>query len=157
MPKTANTKKLFNSADAIVVLALLAIVCGAFFRRPIEDMLAARYHSANVTYTMEIYGVASDGNDFLREGDTIYTDDGRNIGVVESVQSTLADKNDRTSSGETKVNLTCSVSSQGYADDSGLYVGTDSPLFIAPGKTVDAHSSNHASFTFVVKTAERSE
>lgn len=157
MMKNTKAKRLFNSADLIVLLALLAIIGGAFFRRPIEVMLTERFRSAEVAYTAEIYGVTSDETDLLKSGDILYDESGRMIGTVEEVQSTLADKNDRTSSGSTKVNLTVYVSSEGYSDDSGLYIGKSSPLFIAPGKTIQAHSSDHASFTFVVKTAERSD
>ncbi len=151
MAKRDGTKKrLFNSADVILILALLCILCGAVFRRPVESMIADRFSSVEVRYTLTIHGVSQDQADFLKEGDRIYNSDGEDIGRIESVSAEIPAEN----AADRRVSLVCTVLSPGLSDSSGLYVGQREPMFIAPGKTVEAHSSDYTSFTGIVKKTE---
>lgn len=152
--KQKTVHRFLNAADVIVVLALLAILCGIFFRRPLETIISDRFNSVTVTYTLCVYDVPADQADFLRENDRIYNSDGQMIGQVETVQTELSSKNPSEGSGAERVNVLCRVLAEGLSDSSGVYVGEDTPMFIAPGKTVEAHSSDYTSFTGVVRKVE---
>ena len=151
MAEPRGTKKhLFNSADVILVLGVLALLCGAVFRRPIESMIADRFSAVEVRYTLTIYGVAADQADFLKIGDRIYNNDGEDIGKIETI--TVDDSH--TDGTDERVSVICTVLSSGLSDSSGLYVGEREPMFIAPGKTLEAHSSDYTTFTGIVKKTE---
>lgn len=155
--KNGNKKKrklVFNSSDFIVVLALLAIVCGALFRSPLEKMLDERLSSTEILYTVEAYGVPDDLKTCLAVGGTLYGDDDIVLGVLKSVETELADKNALTESGGVSVNIMCTISCDGFSNADGLYIGREKTMFIAPGKSIRAYTSDYAAFTFVVKTAE---
>lgn len=144
MSELQKTKKRWvNSADIILILAVAAIVCGAVFRRPVESMIADRFSAIGVRYTLSV-SVTEERNDFLKEGDRLFNPDGENIGTIEAV---IADP--------LLGNVTLTVVSDGLYDSSGLYVGTEEPMFIAPGKTLEAHSSDYTSFSGIVKSAEK--
>lgn len=133
-----NRIKRFNGTDIIIVLAVLAVVCGIVFRTSFEKLVDSLFYKAEITYTVEIAGV----NVFeLKNGVEVYDTDGNSIGVV--VKKTVSD--DRTKS-------VITINTIGKHDSHGNYIGNST--FIAPGKQLDICLKSNKVFSALVKKVE---
>ena len=130
--------KSFNFADFIILLALLVVICGAAFKKPVEKVIDELYSKADITYELEI---SKEYKNKFEVGSKLYDDKGIYIGSVVEV---LVGDNDNT------VNLT--IETQGKHDNKGNYIGDS--MFIAPGKEMDLHLNDKDVVKALVKKVQ---
>lgn len=133
-----NKIKRFNSADVIIILAVVAVFCGIFFRNSFEKLVDSLFYKADITYTLEIAGM---NYPELSKNVELYDSDGAGIGVI--VKKEISQEH-------TKTVLT--VSTVGKHDNKGNYIGNST--FIAPGKQLDICLKNNKVFSALVKKVE---
>ena len=135
-----NRIKRFNSADVIIILAVVAVVCGLLFRNSFERLVDSLFYKADITYTLEISGT---NYPELNKNVELYDSEGANIGVI--IKKEISEE-------RTKTVLT--VSTVGKHDNRGNYIGNST--FIAPGKQLDICLKNNKVFSTLVKKVEYS-
>ncbi len=130
--------KSFNFADFIILLALLVVICGVAFKKPVEKVIDELYYKADITYELEI---GKEYKNKFEVGSKLHDEKGIYIGSVVEVN---ADDSNRT------VNLT--IETQGKHDNKGNYIGDS--MFIAPGKKMDLYLDNNDVVKALVKKVQ---
>lgn len=135
-----------NSADFVILLAVAAIFCGIFFRKPAENLINRLFETAKISYTAEV----SDGDaGALHLGAMLFDADGNNIGTLTEILTAEPGSPAAARGGAP----TLSVAADGRYDNLGTYVG-DAMVFVAPGKTLEIRGENGKMIRCVVKKVE---
>lgn len=130
--------KRFNSADIVVVLAVVAILCAIIFRTSFEKMVDSLFYKADITYTVEITGMNVPE---LKKDVEVFDSEGNSIGVI--IKKVVS---------EDRMKTVLTIFTEGKHDNRGNYIGNST--FIAPGKQIDLCLKNNKTFSSVVKKVE---
>lgn len=136
-----KTKK-FNFTDIVLILAIIAVVCGFAFRKPIEKLIETNFFKTEVTYVLS--PDASDSFTF-DVGTEIFDDNGQSLGTVSKINFTTEEvvEIDR-----------ITVITQGIKNNSGVYIGDK--MFIAPGVNINIRTNDGTMCSVTVKTVKSS-
>ncbi len=133
-----NKIKRFNSADVIIILAVIAVVCGIIFRSSFEKLVDSLFYKADITYTVEITGMNVPD---LKRDVEVFDSDGNSIGVI--IKKEVSDD---------RMKTVLTISTVGKHDNRGNYIGNST--FIAPGKQLEICLKNNKVFSTLVKKVE---
>ncbi len=152
MSENKRNKAFINSADLIIIIAVLAIACGLFFRTPLEKIIEERFFSADITYEAVIYGKEASFLDIIEPGATIYDTKSNEIGVISKVSSEQSFILDNQNHLTEYFDIYLIIDTKGKTDAYGSYVGDS--VFVAPGTTMKVFTSDNVTFDFTVKRVE---
>ncbi len=141
-----KNQKSVKSADLLIVLALLAIICTLLFRKPIEKMVSELFLGTEVTYTVQFYGNLDPS---FKKGSEVFNAKGTCIGTIQKVAYLGKDSD----TGETPTVLT--ITADGLKNPTGTYVGES--MFIAPGLNMEIRSDKQMSAYCVVKKVQTAQ
>lgn len=118
-----KAKSRFNFTDIVLILAILVIISGFLFRKPIEKLIEDVYFKTDVTYTVQ-----ADAEPALNlgPGKELFDTNGVSLGTVSKIQFFTSD---------TTTLSRITIITQGMTDNSGTYVGDK--MFIAPGVNIN--------------------
>ncbi len=133
-----NKIKRINSADVIILLAVIAVVCGIIFRTSFEKLVDSLFYKADITYTVEIAGMNVPE---LKKDVEVFGSDGNSIGVI--IRKDISDD---------RMKTVLVISTVGKHDNQGNYIGAST--FIAPGKELEICLKNNKVFSSLVKKVE---
>lgn len=114
--------KKFNFTDIILIVVLLAVVCGFAFRAPIEKLIENTFMKTEVNYVIE---TEADTLLNFEIGKDIYDINGVSLGTVSKIDFSFE---------KMMTHGRVTLSATGIKDNSGVYIGEK--MFIAPGVNI---------------------
>lgn len=140
-----NKLKKFNASDVIIVVGILAVICGILFRNPVEKLFSDLFYQKNIEYVVII---SAEDERLLDEGAEIKDARGESLGVVKLI------KPDALSKDENGVFSSYSVTIEtvGMTDKLGTYIGNSQ--FIAPRVAFEIYSLSGEPIKCVVRKVE---
>ena len=148
-----NSKAHFNVIDAVVILLVIAIGLGIFFRARIVDKLWAESKMGDYVISFSIEDIRYSTPTYMNVGDEVYFADGELLGElisesdnVNALNITPAAKYFADNNGnmvevfypdsESRVDVKGKIQCQGYYDEDGGF-SIDGRHYIAPSQNID--------------------
>lgn len=130
--------KRINFCDIIILIALLAVVCGLTFRKPVENLVESLFFKSDVVYTADVYNNDNFDLSQLSEGTELYNEADEYVGTIIRIKQDFIPQ--------------ITINTSGLSDRTGTYIGKN--MFIAPGLNIELHTQNSGSFICLVKKVQ---
>ena len=140
-----NTFKRFNISDIVIMIGVIALVCGLMFRNPVERILKNMFYQSNIEY---VVGVSVEDANYLKEGTEIKNIFGDSLGTVKFIKPDTAAKDEN----GIIVGYKATIETVGITDKLGTYIGDS--MFIAPRLAIEVYTESNEPIICVVKKIE---
>ncbi|PKM62541.1 MAG: hypothetical protein CVU97_04890 [Firmicutes bacterium HGW-Firmicutes-21] len=135
---SAENRVRFNILDVLIVLIIIALIIGVFFRNNIVELLSPD-KSVEITYTFELKEVDSTRLSYLTQNTPLASrDSGGSMGRIVSVTPSVSVITEYAVDGSIMhlersgyYDVTVRAVARGYKSDSGVFL--DGEVLIAPG------------------------
>ena len=146
----------FNVLDAFIILVVVLCVVGIYFRSNIESWIGAEKEFKDYQVTFVVQKIKSTSGQYLSAGNTVYLQNGLELGIVNSFSSFPAKTHINDSTGasvevsypeNTYIDISVTVDCRGVKNEDGFYL--NGTYLITPGTVVNGHTEM-MDFTFTV-------
>ena len=151
--KSENAKKLprFGAIDVFIILIVIVLIVGIFFRYKLLDVLTSQQNLNEYTIAFTVDNVRYTTPDYINVGDTVYLD-GNALGTITSgaentgalsiapASEMFTDSNGNIIEvhypNETRVSFSGNISCKGKVSENGSVL-VNGNLYVAAGQTLD--------------------
>ena len=140
-----KTFKKFNVSDVVIIIGILAVLCGLLLRNPIERMFTDLFYQTNIEYVVT---VSANDAKTMQVGREIKDIDGDSLGVVKFIKPNTSLRDDN----GVIIGYNVTIETVGMTDKLGTYIGNS--MFIAPRMTLEVYSDSSIPIVCVVKKIE---
>ena len=141
-----NKKKTLNIIDAAVILVIVAVIAGAFYRNYAGKLFSAAHTPTQIVYTVTVESVDKKYRNLIKTDDEVFlTESEKSCGTVllsdfkPSKTYVVGEDALITKYDPAKLDITIKIKSDARKDQNGFFIADS--VFIAPGKELKLYTA----------------